>query len=274
MLFWASAFAAIRFVGDSYSAGHLALLRFLVASAVLGAYAFVAPMRRLERRDVPGVLAMSVFGVALYHVALNHGEHTVPAGTASFLIGTSPVFMALLARLFLHEHLKAWGWVGIGISLCGIGIIAAEKGGGIKFSSGALLVLLSAFCGSVYLVLQKSFLKRYRAFEITAYPVWLGSLMLLLIFGRDFVPAVSAAPMSSTFAAVYLGVFPSALAYVTWAYALSRLPASIVASFLYVMPVLALGIAWLWLGEVPPVEALYGGVLAISGVALVGWRGR
>jgi len=274
LLFWASAFAAIRFARHDYAAGHLALLRFLVASGVLGAYAFVAPIRLLERRDIPGVAVMAFFGVAVYHVALNSGEHTVPAGTASFLISTSPVFMALMARLFLHERLKLWGWVGIAISFCGVAIIAAEKGGGFRFSTGALLVLLSAFCGSVYLIIQKSYLSRYRAFEITAYPVWIGAFFLLLTFGQGLVPAVLAAPPAATMAIVYLGVFPSALAYVTWAYALSRLPASVVASFLYVMPVLALGIAWLWLGEVPAIEALYGGVLAIAGVALVGLRGR
>jgi len=274
LLFWSSAFTGIRYAGETYEAGHLALLRFLVASAALGVFACFAPLRRLEWRDVPGVSCMGLFGIAIYHVALNKGEHTVTAGTASFIIGTAPVFMALMARLFLHERLKVWGWVGIAISLLGVAIIAAEKKGGFAFSPDALLVLLSSFCGSVYLIIQKNYLKRYGALEITAYPVWIATLMMLVVFGHDLIPAIESAPMSATAAVAYLGIFPSALAYMTLAYALSRLPASIVSTFLYVMPVFALGIAWAFLDEVPHMEALYGGLLAISGVVLVNVYGR
>ena len=85
------------------------------------------------------------------------------------------------------------------------------------------------------------------------------------------IPDASA---EATISALYLGVFPAALAYVTWTYAMSRLPASVVTPFLYASPVLAIAIAWAWLGEVPTILTLAGGTLAVAGVIVVNTWGR
>lgn len=131
-----------------------------------------------------------------------------------------------------------------------------------------LLVLLAAFLQSLYFVLQKPYLKRYRPFEFTTYAIWAGTLGLL-VFWPGLPAEIGAAPPEATLAAVYLGIFPAALAYVTWAYVLARFPASRAASFLYLVPGVATLIAWLWLGEVPGWLALFGGVIALAGVIIV-----
>jgi drug/metabolite transporter (DMT)-like permease len=116
-------------------------------------------------------------------------------------------------------------------------------------------------------------LDRYRPLEITTWAIWAGTL-LLLPFAGGLVGEVRAAPTADTLAVVYLGVGPAALAYVTWAVVLSRLPASRASSILFVVPVIAFLVGWVWLGEAPTLEDLAGGILAMGGVALVNTLGR
>lgn len=273
LLLWSSAFAAIGAGLRAYSAGHLVLLRFLVAVAALMLYAVPARVRTPERRDVPAIFLLALLGFTIYHVALVFGQRSVDAGTASLLVATSPAMTALAAGIFLRERLKPLGWVGIAISFAGAALIAFGKSGGLRFEPGALLILMGAFTISLYNVFQKPYLRRYRALDLTTYAVCLGTLPML-VYLPGLVPAIAAAPLSATLAVVYLGVFPLAVGYVGWSYALSRAPASIVVSFLYLSTPMAVLIAWAWLGQVPASISLLGGAIVLSGVILVNTRGR
>lgn len=272
LLLWASAFAGIRMGLRAYSPEHLALLRFIVASAALGGYAIVNRMRMPEWRDIPAIALLGFLGITVYHLALNYGEVTVTAGAASLLIALAPVFMAILAILFLGERLRVWGWLGIAVSFLGGTLIVLGEGEAVRLEPGALLVLLAAFTVSLYNVFQKPYLGKYSPLQFTACSIWAGTLFMLPFFPGLF-QAVRAAPLEITLAVVYLGIFPAALAYVLWAYLLSRAPASLAGSFIYLVPALSIFIAWAWLQEVPSLLSLGGGLLSLVGVILVNTRG-
>ena len=282
LLLWASAFAGIRagmrltpagVIGTGgYGPGELALLRFGTASIVLALFALTKRMRRPQHADLPRIGLAGLLGISIYHVALNFGEVTVNAGAASMLISAGPVFTALLSALFLHERLTRIGWGGILLAFAGVTLIALSGGQGLHFTPGSLLILLAAAVAAAFSILSKQSLRRYTALEFTSYSIWAGTLPLF-IFLPGLIRQAPVAALPATFAVIYLGIFPAAVAYVLWNYALSRMPASLLSSFLYLTPVIAIFIAWVWLGEVPALLTILGGAIAIVGVVLVQTKG-
>jgi drug/metabolite transporter (DMT)-like permease len=170
-ILWASAFAGIRAGLEAYGPGQVALIRFLVASALLAGYAAITRMRLPEPRDLPAVILAGFLAFTLYHVALNYGEVTVTAGAASILINTAPIFTALLAVAFLGERLRVIGWVGMAVSFCGAALISLGEGEGFSLDPRAFIILLAAFSTSVYFVLQKPYLEKYGALAFTTYAI-------------------------------------------------------------------------------------------------------
>ncbi len=273
LVLWSSAFAGIRVGLTAYPPAQLALLRFLVASLTLAVYASLAHFRRPQLRDLPRLALTGALGITFYNIALNYGELTVSAGAASLLIASAPIWTALLATVALHERLTILGWGGVFISFAGVAVIAIGEGGGFRLSIHALLIVGASIAAAIYIVMQKELLRRLSALEFTAYSIWFGTLFMIP-FGLGLPQTLATAPHRPTLAIVYLGIFPGALAYVAWSYVMTHGPASSTASYLYLNPVLAVAIAWVWLGEIPRAMSLIGGVVALAGVVIVNFWGH
>jgi len=216
---WASAFAGIRAGLLAYPPAHLALLRYLIASAVLAIYARTAHFRKPALKDIPGLMLAGSLGITFYNLALNYGETRVTAGAASLLVSSTPIWAALIAMFALHERLSLTGWCGVLLSFGGVALIAGGEGDGLQLAPQALIILGAALAWGIYIVLQKHFLGRYSALEFTAYSVWSGTF-LLLPWGRGLAHSIQAASVNGTLPVVYLGIFPGAIASFSWAYGL------------------------------------------------------
>src|SRR3954451_21482962 len=145
VVLWASAFVAIRHVGRVLTPGALTLGRLLVGSAVLGLMMLTRPAPLPARRFWPRLVVCGVLWFGLYSVALNAAERRIDAGTASMLVNIGPVFIAILAGLFLGEGFPRRLLVGTSISLGGVVVIGlATSGGADADLIGVLLCLLAA----------------------------------------------------------------------------------------------------------------------------------
>lgn len=270
---WASAYPAIRVGLRAYTPGQLASLRFLVASIVFGAYLALRRETLPRGWDLLRVTLAGAFGITAYNLLLNTGELTISAGAASLIINCMPVFAALLAVFFLHERVRLIGWIGIAISFGGVAIIAICDPRGLHFGFGALLTFVAAFCSAFMGFLQKPLLARYSSIAITACIMWSGALFLTPFLPSAFSTALHSAPVP-TFAVIFLGIFPAAIGYLSWAFVLSRFTLSQTASMLYLIPFATLIISFFWLGEIPNAASIGGGIMSILGVILLTRYGR
>jgi drug/metabolite transporter (DMT)-like permease len=265
---WASAFVGIRSAGRDLSPGALSLFRLVVGALVLGAVTVVRREPLPRRRDLPAIVFCGVLWFGIYNVVLNEAERRVDAGTAAMLVNIGPIFIAILAGVFLREGFPRALVAGCAIAFAGavvIGLATSEHG--VHASWGAALCLVAALAYSSAVVAQKPLLKRVSALQITFLACTVGAIACLP-FAPTLAGDLKDARPSAIAWAVYLGVLPTAVAFTTWAYALARTTAGRMGSTTYLVPPLAILMAWAILGESPPALAFAGGALCLMGVVV------
>jgi drug/metabolite transporter (DMT)-like permease len=271
VVLWASAFPAISVAVTDLGAAGLSVARLLVASIALGCVTPFMGVRVPRRRDLPLIALCGLSGMTVYQLLLNAGERTVSAGTASLLIATAPIYSALLAAVVLGERSPRRRWVGSAIAFTGSAVIAGSHG--ISFGVSALVVLAAALAQATFHTAQKPLLARYTGFELVVYATWSGTIFVLPWTGY-LVGALPRAHADAIASTVFLGIAPSALGFVFWAYASARMSVAQSTTALYLVPTVAIAIAYVWLGQIPGRLELGGGLIALVGVLLANTHGR
>lgn len=265
---WASAFVGIRSAGRDLSPGALALGRLLVASAALGALALARREGLPARRDLPGIALCGVLWFGLYSVVLNAAERRVDAGTAAMLVNVGPIFIAMLAGVLLREGFPRRLVTGCAIAFAGAVVIGlATSGHGLVPSWGALLCIVAALAYAGGVVAQKPLLARVAPLQVTWLAATAGALACLPFAGSLWHDA-SGARASAIGWTVYLGIVPTGIGFIAWAYALSRTTAGRMGSTTYLVTPIAILLGWIVLAEAPPALALLGGALCLVGVVV------
>ncbi|MFF9063012.1 DMT family transporter [Streptomyces sp. NPDC014882] len=268
VVLWASAFVSIRSAGAAYSPGALALGRLLAGALTLGVICLVRREGLPPRSAWRGIAVSGVLWFGFYMVALNWGEQEVDAGTAALVVNIGPLLIALLGARFLGDRLPPRLLAGMAVSFAGaVTVGLSMSGGGGSSLFGVVLCLLAAVAYAGGVVAQKPALGRAGALQVTTFGCLVGAVTCLPFAGQ-LVGDAADAPLSATLNMVYLGVFPTALAFTTWAYALARTTAGRMGATTYAVPSLVVLMSWLFLGEVPGVLTLAGGALCLAGVAV------
>ena len=274
---WSLAFVFTRMTLSYFSAASLGFLRYLVASAALIVIAIVKKIKPPKPADWPLFLVSGFFGFFLYMIAFNKGLSSVPAATASVVNATVPVVTALIAGVVYREKVRGFQWVAVVIELIGIAVLTVMSGG-LTQSGGLVWLFLAALSLSTYNILQRKLTKKYTAMQASTYSIFAGTLMLAF-FSPTAFRELAAAPAAQYIYVALLGVFPSAIAYVSWSVAFSKAErTSQVSNFTVLTLFFTSLLGILILGETPNAATLVGGGITLAGVLLfnygAAWLGK
>ena len=223
-----------------------------------------------SRRDIPILIFLGVFGVALNQLFFVLGIGRTSVAHAAIVIGLTPVMVLLIAAAMGQERLQAVKLIGMLIALGGVLVLQMTAGNGSGATLlGDLYIFLAALAFAVFTVSGKRVSSKFGSVTVNTFAYVGGGLMLLPVTiwdgaGFDFAAVSSAAWMSL----IYMAVFPSVVCYLIYYYALMHIPASRVSAFSYLQPLLATLLAIPVLGERLNASLVVGGALVLLGVYL------
>ena len=268
VVLWASAFVGIRAAGEDFTGGALVARAPRRRQPRRSARSSSSAARGCRQAGWPGLLVCGLLWFGVYNVALNEAERRVDAGTAAMLVNVGPILIALLAGVILHEGFPRTLLAGCAVAFAGvvvIGLADLRAGADRRLGHGAVPRRRADLRG------------RRRRPEAAADPQLRADDHLARVHDRGGrLPAVRAharrggrrAQHPTLAWTVYLGCFPTALAFTTWAYALRALDRRAAGALTYLVPPLAIVMGWAVLDEAPPAIALLGGALCLAGAAL------
>ncbi|MGH7777254.1 MAG: EamA family transporter [Candidatus Dormibacterales bacterium] len=278
-LFWGSTYLGIRVVVESVPALSAGAARFLVAGAVMLVFALLrGGLRPMPSgREVAAAVGAGVLLIGGGNGGVMLAEQGMASGPTALLISVTPLFIALLAFAFLGQRPGARVWAGLLLGLAGLAVLVGIAGSTPVTPRGAAITLgAAAFwaAGSVW---------SSRA-RLPASPAASSGLQML---GGAAVLALGALGRGEPWhlrlqevgwrpaaALLYLVVFGSLVGFSAYAWLLRRAPLSLVATYAYVNPVVAVILGAALLGEPLTGRELIGGAVVLAGVALIAGQSR
>lgn len=272
-LFWGFSYVSTKTLLNELSPLQIATARFALASLILLVYGVVTHrLKPLTAGDLKGLLLGTLFGIPIYFLLENYGIAKTNAGTASLLVATTPVQNIIFSSMFLHQKHPWSSWAGVFLSAIGVYIVV----GGIHLevnleqAYGNLLVLGAAASWVIYTNINQGLLKRNEAYSLNFYQTVLGAICLVLLLAghREVLPATN---LNSRIWGnlLFLAVCCSAVAYLTYLFALNILGSTTVTTFLNFVPVCGVLSGIVFLGEPFGLNEICGGGIILSGIILV-----
>jgi len=273
VIFWGISFIATKIALNELTPETIILLRLLFGIILLLIIAvFTKRDFSISLKNHLGIFLLAL--VAVFHLWIQiTGLKFTSASNTGWIIGVTPVFMALLGFIIFKEKLTPVKILGITIAFIGL-LLLMSKGNvlsiGFISHKGDFLVLASAFTWSIYSIMNKKISLGYSPFMTILY---LFIMMVIIIspftVNRESINSVIHLSINGWISIVFLGIFCSGIAYVLWAQSLKELEATKVGVFLYFEPFVTVFAAWLLLNEVISIITIFSGLIITFGVVLV-----
>lgn len=271
---WGSTYLGIDLAVRTIPPFLMAAARFLIAGGLLYAWA----IRRGDRSDRPTARQwLSSFLIALPLLAVGNAavawaEQTLDTGTTSLIIASVPLWLALLDRVFYAQRLARVVVLGLVIGFAGVGLLVAPGGSSGAGSRAAFVLVFSSLAWAIGSLYSRSAPQPRRPLVSAAMQMLAGGLMLTVVgavageFGRVHPTQISG---ESWLGLAYLVAVGSLLGFTAYMWLLRAAPTSLVGTYAYVNPVVAVLLGTLFLGEGLSWRTLIGGGIIVASVALI-----
>jgi len=278
---WGASFIATKVALRDVSPITVVWLRFAMGVVIIGAAVAVRGQLVLPSwRDAAYFALLGFLGIAYHQWLQSTGLQTAQASTTAWIVATTPIFMALLGWLVLHERLRLIQ-IG-GIALATFGVLVVVSGGNLGALGldqtgmpGNLYILASAPNWAIFSVLSRRGLRQHPPARMMFYVMGFGWLISsVMFFSGPGLAEVGQLTLSGWEGIAFLGIACSGLAYVFWYDGLQAIPASQIGAYLYLEPLVAVLVAGIILGEPILLASLLGGAGILMGVYFVERPGK
>lgn len=278
VLIWGANFSVSKVALASVPPLAFNALRFPCAAiAVFIVLRLRGPIPWPAPQDISRIFVLALLGNVLYQQFFIFGLDSTDAGIAAVLLAGSPILTALLSAAVGHERVGPRTWVGVIATFAGIVLVVQQSGAMAAASSatstGALLMIAASASWAMFTVGSRPLLARYGPTAVTAWTLWVGTAMLVVIGARQVVALPEGSLTPAVWSGIlYAGALSIGISYLIWYHAVSIIGNTRTATFSNAVPAVGLLVAWIWLGEVPTAGELLGSAIIIGGVALAQTR--
>jgi len=265
IIFWSSGFVFTRLALRYFSPLSLGFLRYFIASISFIFFALFIKIKIPNKNDIKWFILAGFFGFFFYNIAYNIGATTFPASTTSLILATTPVITTLLARIIYKEKLGKIQYIAIIIEFIGVGVLTLINGI-FAINTGLVWLIFASISFSIYNLLQRKLTKKYPPLQVSIFSIWFGTILLMLFMPAS-VTEIRVAPLVQIIYLIILGIFASAIAYLTWTYAINKSKTtSSVTNYMFLTPFITTIFGFFLANEIPDFATIIGGIIIVIGM--------
>jgi drug/metabolite transporter (DMT)-like permease len=276
VLIWGANYSVVKSALREIPPQAFNALRMMVASGVYLAALAVAGIPRITRGDWVRLAAIGAVGHFIYQMLFMAGLSRTTASNSALIIGCSPVAVSIASALAGHERVVRGQWAGVLLSVAGVYLVvgrAADFGGASV--AGDLLILGAVACWAVYTVGSRALLARYSPLTVTGLTMLAGTALLVPVSLPDFARvAWTGVPVWAWAALVLSALLALNLAYLIWYTSVQRIGNVRTSTYSNFVPLVAMAVATLVLGESLTTWKIAGAAAILSGVAITRGQSR